>query len=223
MIKKYHLAKFRVRERDGDGALVPNGTIEEREACAERAPSQWTPATYDEAKNGIVAATTTTTTTSTGDDDVNARDENTPPPMAAAVRNTLENTIEGDDEYVKFVAALRAERDGTSPSTVVHVAPVAPETTKKKTTALLEFLWRKRAQEARRTPTPGHETTKSGGKSKKKTAANKTNSKNSKKAATNSNSSANEPDAKNAKAKTKTKAKAKAKTLLPKPKPGAAT
>jgi len=164
MMNKYNLAKFRVRERDSEGELVPNGAVEECVARAERAPSQWTPASYDEAKNGIRASSTTPTT-----NDIETEDEGA---KCVVVRNALENTIHEDEDYLNFVAALEDERRGGGKGATTN-GPVAPASdTRKKTTALLEFLWRKRAQEARHASTETANSVKSTKKKPKKKSKN---------------------------------------------------
>ena len=164
MMNKYNLAKFRVRERDSEGELVPNGAVEECVARAERAPSQWTPASYDEAKNGIRASSTTPTT-----NDIETEDEDA---KCVVVRNALENTIHEDEDYLKFVAALEDERRGGGKGATTN-GPVAPASdTRKKTTALLEFLWRKRAQEARHASAETANSAKSTKKKPKKKSKN---------------------------------------------------
>jgi len=120
MMKTYDGAKFVVRERDSDGVVVENGFVEESVAIAERAPCQWIGRTYDVAKNGGDFAS------------------------VAGKRNELEGTIESDEEYLKFVKSL----EGGGDSRPVNVGERETRGGRK-TTALLEFLWRKQAQEAR--------------------------------------------------------------------------
>ena len=114
-------ATFRVRERDEDGNPVEGGgVVEETRAIVELAPSQWTPRTFGERY-----ATTS----------------------EEARVNELEGTIESDEEYLKFVKALEDERAGARVKTGA-VTP-KPESAQRKSTALLEYLWKKRSQEER--------------------------------------------------------------------------
>ena len=132
-------AVFRVRARDEDGnVLEGEGAVEETRAIVELAPSQWTPRTFGERY-----ATT-------------REDERV---------NELEGTIESDEEYLKFVKALEEERAGGR-AKMGAVMP-KPESTHRKSTALLEYLWKKRSAEERASGATGASAKKKSSKKKR--------------------------------------------------------
>ena len=143
MIDAYHGTTFRVRARDEDGNAIGEDeeAAETTTASVERAPSEWTPETY-----GAVFGTLGT-------------------PESAG-------TIEEDEEYVSFVKALERERE--EGRTTAPATPRMESTTKTKTrksTALLEYIWKKRAQDQRATTGGGKK--KSSGKKKSKSSKSK--------------------------------------------------
>lgn len=118
---RYHGATFRVRARDSEGRVIEGEDgVEETRATVERAPSQWTPRTFGERYASTSGETNAV--------------------------NALEGTIESDAEYLKFVSELENERTRTR--TTGAVAP-KQESARRKSTALLEYIWKKRAVEER--------------------------------------------------------------------------
>ena len=175
MIDAYHGTTFRVRARDEDGNAIGEDeeAAETTTASVERAPSEWTPETY-----GAVFGTLGT-------------------PESAG-------TIEEDEEYVSFVKALEREREEgrtTAPATP-RMESTTTKTKTRKSTALLEYIWKKRAQDQRAT---------TGGGKKKSSGKKKSKSSKSKREGKSTTRLDDEPVAADAETKRKQKPKAKSK------------
>ena len=121
LLEKYGGARFRVRERNAEGEPIDGeGAVEETRAIVEFAPSQWTPKEF-------------------GERFASAAD-------GEGTKNALEGTIEEDEDYLAFVAAM------DEPKNVMPVSrAVTPKTESapRRVSALLQYVWKKRANEQR--------------------------------------------------------------------------
>ena len=121
LLEKYGGARFRVRERNVEGEPIDGeGAVEETRAIVEFAPSQWTPKEF-------------------GERFASAAD-------GEGTKNALEGTIEEDEDYLAFVAAM------DEPKNVMPVSrAVTPkmESAPRRVSALLQYVWKKRANEQR--------------------------------------------------------------------------
>lgn len=121
LLEKYGGARFRVRERNAEGEPIDGeGAVEETRAIVEFAPSQWTPKEF-------------------GERFASAAD-------GEGRKNELEGTIEEDEDYLAFVAAM------DEPKSAVPVSrAVTPKTESapRRVSALLQYVWKKRANEQR--------------------------------------------------------------------------
>jgi regulator of nonsense transcripts 3 len=139
---------FYVRARDAEGRVIEGGG-EETRACVEFAPSQWTPREFG-ARYAAPGETTN-------------------------AENALEGTIEEDEDYLKFLDALEAKKKANG-ATPRAAAPKNAESAPRKSTALLEFLWRRRAAEQREKGS-GKKSSKKSSKKTGKASASKTGAK----------------------------------------------
>ena len=174
--ERYDGATFRVRARDEEGRAIEGGGGEETRARVEYAPSQWTPREFGE--RYATAGET------------------------APAENALEGTIEEDEDYLKFLGALEAKKKANG-ATTGAATPKNAESAPRKSTALLEFLWRQRAA-AEREKGAGKKSSKKSSKKSGKASQSKTGAKTA------------------APAAPKTESKKKKKTKTPKPKQTAA-
>ena len=165
------------RARAGRGGTGDRGRGgEETRARVEYAPSQWTPREFGE--RYATAGET------------------------APAENALEGTIEEDEDYLKFLGALEAKKKANG-ATTGAATPKNAESAPRKSTALLEFLWRQRAA-AEREKGAGKKSSKKSSKKSGKASQSKTGAKTA------------------APAAPKTESKKKKKTKTPKPKQTAA-
>ena len=148
--ERYDGAVFRVRARDDEGrAIEGEGGVEETRARVEYAPSQWTPREFGE--RYATAGET------------------------APAENALEGTIEQDEDYLKFLGALEAKKKANG-ATTGAATPKNAESAPRKSTALLEFLWRQRAA-AEREKGAGKKSSKKSSKKSGKASKSKTGAK----------------------------------------------
>ena len=121
LLEKYGGARFRVRERNAEGEPIDGvGAVEETRAIVEFAPSQWTPREF-------------------GERFASAAD-------GEGIKNALEGTIEEDEEYLSFVAAMNEPKSAAPVSGAV--TPKA-ESAPRRVSALLQYVWKKRAIDQR--------------------------------------------------------------------------
>jgi len=149
--ERYDGATFRVRARDEEGRAIEGGGGEETRARVEYAPSQWTPREFGE--RYATAGET------------------------APAENALEGTIEEDEDYLKFLGALEAKKKANG-ATTGAATPKNAESAPRKSTALLEFLWRQRAA-AEREKGAGKKSSKKSSKKSGKASKSKTGAKTS--------------------------------------------
>ena len=147
--ERYDGATFRVRARDEEGRAIEGGGGEETRARVEYAPSQWTPREFGE--RYATAGET------------------------APAENALEGTIEEDEDYLKFLGALEAKKKANG-ATTGAATPKNAESAPRKSTALLEFLWRQRAA-AEREKGAGKKSSKKSSKKSGKASQSKTGAK----------------------------------------------
>ena len=121
LLEKYGGARFRVRERNAEGEPIDGvGAVEETRAIVEFAPSQWTPREF-------------------GERFASAAD-------GEGIKNALEGTIEEDEEYLSFVAAMN---DPKSAAPVSRAVTPKTESAPRRVSALLQYVWKKRAIDQR--------------------------------------------------------------------------
>ena len=139
------------RARAGRGGTGDRGRGggEETRARVEYAPSQWTPREFGE--RYATAGET------------------------APAENALEGTIEEDEDYLKFLGALEAKKKANG-ATTGAATPKNAESAPRKSTALLEFLWRQRAA-AEREKGAGKKSSKKSSKKSGKASQSKTGAK----------------------------------------------
>ena len=123
LLEKYGGARFRVRERNAEGEPIDGvGAVEETRAIVEFAPSQWTPREF-------------------GERFASAAD-------GEGIKNALEGTIEEDEEYLSFVAAMNDPKSAAPVTPSRAVTPKA-ESAPRRVSALLQYVWKKRAIDQR--------------------------------------------------------------------------